>query len=149
MRLWRISRHPALDGAGGLLAPGRFHSIRHPVIYSATSPAAALLEVLVHLDVEQEEIPLGYRLHAIDVDDPAVRHASEWTGDILAASRAETRAVGNAWLRSSRSLLLFVPSRLVPETRNALINPRHADAAAVLHAGPFWPVPFDPRLLGR
>ena len=47
MFLWRISNHSALDGRGGLYAPARWHSQGHPVVYLATSPAGALVEVLV------------------------------------------------------------------------------------------------------
>ncbi|MEJ5978818.1 RES domain-containing protein [Novosphingobium sp. PS1R-30] len=40
-------------------------------------------------------------------------------------------AFGTEWVKSRRSLLLEVPSVIVPEERNLLINPVHPDAARV------------------
>ncbi len=44
--------------------------------------------------------------------------------------------------------LLLVRSVLVPETRNVLINPRHADAAQIQRLAVF-PYPLDARLTSR
>jgi RES domain-containing protein len=48
-----------------------------------------------------------------------------------------TRSLGTAWLRKKQSVLLRVPSAIVPETSNFVFNPLHVDAAAY---------PFDARL---
>jgi len=42
------------------------------------------------------------------------------------------RALGEGWLRRGNSPLLSVPSALVPETFNVLLNPAHADARRVV-----------------
>ncbi len=49
---------------------------------------------------------------------------TNWADDI-----GVTQGVGDHWLSEKRSLLLKVPSMLVPETWNVLVNPEHPDAA--------------------
>jgi RES domain-containing protein len=60
--LWRISDYPELDGAGGLLVSGRWHTQGSRVVYCAPNPASALVEVLVHLEVDSSDLmdPLSY-----------------------------------------------------------------------------------------
>ncbi len=148
MRLWRLSRFPALDGAGGLFASARWHTIGRPVIYAAPSPEGALLEVRVHLDVAAEEIPDGYRLLGIDVpDDASIEDVaglpSGWERDETA-----TRSLGDVWLDARRTLLLRVPGAILPYTVNYLINPRHPGAerlqVAIDDAYPLEPRLFPP-----
>ncbi|MBK7676128.1 MAG: RES family NAD+ phosphorylase [Candidatus Accumulibacter sp.] len=53
---------------------------------------------------------------------------------------------GDAWLDGLLSALLMVPSAIVPEEFNVLLNPRHADAAKV-DATAVRPWTYDARLL--
>lgn len=145
MRLWRLSRHVSLDGRGGLFAAGRWHNHGRPVLYTATSPSGALIEVLVHLDVEPEEIPDGYRLLGIDVPDDARNDAR---GIVDRPSNLDrSRALSDAWLHTSGSLLCRVPSAIISHTDNVLINPAHPDMAKVVLSID-EPFTFDGRLLG-
>ncbi|OGA00784.1 MAG: hypothetical protein A2Z64_06350 [Betaproteobacteria bacterium RIFCSPLOWO2_02_67_12] len=147
-RLWRISNHADLTGRGGLRAGGRWHSRGHPVVYTTQHPAAALLEALVHLELDgSERLPRRFRLLEIEAPDALP------TGSLRAASLARnwrddeqrTRALGDAWLRAGRSALLFVPSAIVPRTRNCLLNPLHGDAARLRIVSAVR-YPFDARL---
>lgn len=148
MILWRISNHVSLTGEGGLRASGRWHSRGRRVVYVAQSAAAALLEILVYFEIEIRDLPVRYRLLKIDVPDdvqvarvPASALPRDW------AERPEvTRAIGDAWIASTSTALLTVPSALVPETFNVLLNPAHPEAAriVVLHATEHV---IDPRLL--
>jgi RES domain-containing protein len=142
--LWRVSRHRDLSGKGGFKAAGRWHHAGHPVVYLAETPASALLEVCVHTSAN--DIPPAFTLLKIegpDVDCPSIREESlpkDWPG------RPEvTRALGTAWLRENASVLLRVPSAIVPETVNFLFNPSHAQASEFRIAQVFS-YPFDPRL---
>jgi RES domain-containing protein len=69
VRLWRISTFTDLSGEGGLLAPGRWHSRGHQIVYLADHPALALLETIVHLQVDAQDLPNDYKLLAIEVPD--------------------------------------------------------------------------------
>jgi RES domain-containing protein len=150
VKLWRISNHLSLSGEGGLRAPGRWHTRGRRVVYCAESPSSALLEALVHLELDINDLPARYRLIRISVPDalaPEELPASDLPPDW--ADRTDmTRALGDAWLGSNRSLLLAVPSAIIPETRNVLFNPSHSDASRVRieHVGEHV---VDPRLLTR
>lgn len=132
MALWRISRRTTLDGAGGLIAPARWHSRGRRVVYLAESPAGALLEVLVHLEVDPLRPPVGMKIMKVDEDAAsslAVTPSSlpaGWAKDL-----GLTRSIGDEWLAARDSALLRVPSAIVPETMNVLLNPEHPDAARV------------------
>jgi RES domain-containing protein len=149
MRLWRISTHADLSGEGGLLASGRWHSRGSRVVYLADHPASALVEVLVHLEVDPEDIPQSYQLMAVDLPDNIAfqaiepnRLAPNWHNQVPL-----TRESGDQWLRENQTALLRVPSAIVPFAMNWLLNAAHADAAKariveVIRA------PFDQRLFG-
>jgi RES domain-containing protein len=126
--LWRVSNHAALDGAGGLRAAGRWHTRGNPVVYCAGSAAAALLETLVHAEIDAEDIPVALRYLEIDVPDPV---AIETIRHVHATRLDRTRLAGDEWLRSRRTAILRVPSAIAPETWNYLINPAHPESAGI------------------
>ena len=66
MRLYRISNYTHLDGDGGLRASGRWHTKGRPLVYCAPDPAVAVLEILVHLEVDAEDFPSSYQLLTIN-----------------------------------------------------------------------------------
>lgn len=148
MKYWRISNHADLSGRGGLRAAGRWHSAGQPIVYLAEHPASALLEVLVHLDIgDVSALPTGYQLlevmTAVKVSAlglPARALDVTWRDD-----PGVSRAIGDAWLASGKSALLRVPSALVPNVANYLLNPLHADASR-LSIKSVARYPFDNRL---
>jgi RES domain-containing protein len=147
MRLWRISDYAALSGDGGLLASGRWHSRGSRIVYLTDHPASALVEVLVHLEVDPDDLPALYQLLAVDVPDAV---PFETIGeDSLATDWREradlTRDTGDRWLRENRTALLRVPSAVIPFAINWLINPAHADAAKA-RVAEIIRAPFDARL---
>ncbi len=146
MFLWRISNHSTLDGRGGLYAPARWHSQGHPVVYLATSPAGALVEVLVHLELDPQHLPASYKMLKAEAPDgsrslniPLASLPENWRDSL-----AVTRSLGDEWLTTGKSAFLEVPSAILPETFNLLLNPNHPDArrVAVLWHEPF---PYDRR----
>src|SRR3990172_3420247 len=128
-------------------ASGRWHSRGRRVVYCSESPAAALLELLVHFEIDVRDLPAKYRLlklHApgdVRVDHVAV---TDLPADWLERTDV-TRAAGDRWLQEGRSPLLRVPSAVVPDTFNVLLNPAHPTAAqiAVTQVGEHV---IDPRL---
>lgn len=133
MILWRVSNHAALDGGGGLRASGRWHSRGRRIVYCAPNPATALLEVLVHAEIDADDIPITFRYLEIEAPESISSEtidfhslASGWQRD-----PGITRPFGDGWLRSGRTALLRVPSAIVPATWNVLLNPQHPDYAKV------------------
>lgn len=128
--------------------PGRWHSRGRRIVYCAQNPAAALLEILVHFEIDIQDLPVRYRLlkiHAPD-DVPVERVSVDKLPSDWPEKTEATRALGDAWLVTDSSALLIVPSAIVPDTFNVLLNPAHKDAKRIVivetgeHA-------IDPRLL--
>jgi RES domain-containing protein len=145
--LWRVSNYATLDGVGGLYVSGRWHTKGHPVVYCTLNPATALLEILVHMEIDAEDRPERFQMLKIEGPDTlSVEEIkpgalpSNWVEDI-----AFTQNLGDGWLSEAGSLLLKVPSVVVPETWNVLVNPRHAEAS-LLKVTMRYEHPFDARL---
>jgi RES domain-containing protein len=143
MLLWRISNYASLDGEGGMFASGRWHKAERRIVYSSDHPAAALLELLVHLDPVAK--PKFYKLLKIEAPKSltvlnAKNLPHQWQDDSNI-----TQKIGNRWLDQNESAILVVPSAIVPETSNYLINPQHPDAA-LLKIIDVQAVPLDERL---
>lgn len=143
--LWRISNYATLDGLGGMYVAGRWHSKGRPVLYCSEDPSTALLETLVHLEIDAEDRPERFQVLKIESSEPVsieqaeIGKADDWFEDVV-----WTRRTGDAWLSSARTLLLQVPSVLVPERRNYVVNPLHPDIQK-LSITARYSHPFDPR----
>lgn len=146
MRVHRLGTalHPIWDGAGAALHGGRWNPPSVPVIYAAATLSLAMLERLV-----QRHNLRGTLLVEADVPD-----SLSWE-DLLSSpppgwqvlGSPEAAAAGGTWAAAGRSALLRVPSALVPQEANWIINPAHPDAAAIT-AGKPEPLDWDPRLFG-
>lgn len=129
---------------GGLKAGGRWHYPGQPIVYLSESPASALLEVCVH--TASNDVPPDFTLLRIEGPDLPIPWLTE---DDLPAEwqrcAEETRDIGTSWLRENRSVLLRIPSAIVPETSNYLFNPLHEDATKFCVAQAYT-YPFDSRI---
>ena len=118
-------------GRGG--RGGRWNAPSLAMLYASPSRALACLETVVHLNAGG--LPLNRYLVEIQVP-----------GDVWSAARVETEtslpvgwdaepvgrasiAFGTSSAKSGASLLLLVPSVIVPEESNVLVNPEHPDAS--------------------
>lgn len=150
MRVWRVARrvHSALDGEGARRAGGRWNSPGLAVVYTSSALSLAILELLVHTDPDL--VPRD--LYAFEIEVPASLVPDHLDVSILPSgwrdipNHPACRAAGDAWLEQRSHALLGVPSAVVPEELNYLINPAHADAALikVVRSRPFS---FDERLV--
>lgn len=134
MLLWRISNHTDITGIGGLKASARWYTRGHRVVYLSSTPASALLEILVHLEIEEGHLPRFYKLLEIQVpDDVRMEKLEDWAKlqKSWPKKQAVTRALGDQWLERNSAALLEIPSSLVPKTSNFLLNPLHPDAAKI------------------
>lgn len=148
MRVWRLARraHSALDGAGARREGGRWNSPGRPLVYSSSHLSLAALEVLVHFDVD--EVPEDLLAFAIEIPDALA--TEQVTPDTLPIgwTRQEfaTRAFGDEWLASARTPVLVVPSAVIPEETNVLVNPAHPATRGVVVVSRRR-FAYDPRLL--
>lgn len=147
MIAWRISNYADLHGLGGLLVGGRWHSAGQPVVYLADHAASAMLEMLVHSELPS--LPPGFQLLKVEIPDHCVMQLDEV---VLEADwrqhAALSQAMGDDWLTSAPSAVLSVPSALVVDGCNYLLNPRHPDAA-LCNIVDIITAPLDPRLRRR
>ena len=147
MRLWRISNFADLSGEGGVIASARWHSRGRPIVYLADHPASALLEAIVHLEIEIDDLPDDYKLLAIEAPDDIATAAVELSGlqsDWRSNTRL-TRSWGDDWLSRGETALLRVPSAIVAPAFNFLLNPTHPDRAKI-RLVEVTKIAFDPRL---
>jgi RES domain-containing protein len=110
----------------------------------ADDPAGALLEICAN--TLADDIPATITLLKVEgpeLDAEEISLAQLSPG--WAVNTAETRLIGSAWLGSRSSALLRVPSAIVPEAWNFLLNPQHPDAAA-FRIERSYDYPFDLRL---
>lgn len=117
-----------LDASGAESYGGRFNPPGLPMLYFASSPALAILEVRVH---SPRPHPTRRLLHTITIADTAVLRLEDanltlpqdWDARPAAAS---TAALGKHWAAARTSLGLLVPSVVSPD-QNLLINTQHPD----------------------
>jgi len=149
MILWRLTRRPYADlsGKGGELFDARWHTRGRPIVYLAATPALALLEVRVHLELSPGFLPDDYVLMKVNApDDLECRTLRpEDLPQGWQESEELCRAFGDAWLADAGTALLRVPSAIIELEHNVLLNPRHADAARV-HVERITPFRWDQRL---
>lgn len=149
-RLWRLYRAeygPGLDGVGGTLADGRWHTRGARVVYFGASAAIVVLERLAHTDPDL--LPADLRLACFELPET---FTGINVGDISALpenwirDENATRRIGGQWCRERSSLLLVVPSAILPEESNYVLNAQHPEAKLLRLIG-VRPFTFDPRLI--
>jgi RES domain-containing protein len=143
-RITRAEYATALVASG---AANRWNSKGLGVIYTANSRALACLENLAHLNGAPPAIP--FRIMLIEIPDEIAKQRVDnqvfSAGWPVPTDIDLCRTQGDLWLRASTSAVLQVPSVLVPNEYNFLLNPRHPDFARIKLIGT-EDFRFDPRL---
>ncbi|MEP6508201.1 MAG: RES family NAD+ phosphorylase [Gemmatimonadales bacterium] len=141
VRCWRIAADTPLyladdlSGEGARMTGGRWNRAGTPLIYTSISRALACLETIVHL-AGADALPLNRYLVEITVPESSwkrrrVFKSDDYVGwDALPAGSASLDW-GKAWAAGGETLIAEVPSVVVPEETNMLINPRHRDIAVI------------------
>lgn len=152
MRVWRLvpasRERSAFDGEGARLFGGRWNPRGTAMVYLSSTLSLAALEILAHADFDT--LPDPYVALPVDIPDrdglvevvDAPQVSRRW---LEHPAPPELAAFGAAWVKASRSLLARVPSALIPQEFNYLLNPNHPDAK-LLRIGAPAPFHFDARL---
>ena len=139
--IWRIGTDAPtytsddLTGEGAKQSGGRWNSKGVPVVYTSQSISLACLETLVHLNTIG--LPLNRYLVRIDVPIAIWQKAMQYDAASLPIGWDASPAgkisldIGDQWLASNSSALMIMPSAIVPQENNILINPSHPDAALI------------------
>jgi RES domain-containing protein len=150
IQAWRIVKaryaKSAFSGEGARRAGGRWNSPGFPLVYLAGSTSLAILEMLVHLD--SDALIERYVLYETTFDDSLATHidpASLPKNWQRVPSPPGVKRIGDMWIRNASSVVLRVPSAIVPIEWNYLVNPAHPNFSKVT-IGPKKAIRFDPRL---
>lgn len=140
--LWRIATDTPgytsddLSGEGARRTGGRWNSKGNAAVYTSKTVALACLETLVHLNAGV--LPLNRYLVRIDISDKvwaartvfaAVDLPVGW--DAVPHGKVSVDA-GDDWLAAGEAALLEIPSVIVPEEANVVINPTHRSSAGLV-----------------
>jgi RES domain-containing protein len=139
--LWRIAKDTPeyravnLRGSGAKLTGGRWNSKGMPVVYAASSIALATLETLAHLGdniLIRNAFLVGISVPASVWMQREIITAAElpptWVAEPPGSTTIE---FGDAWLAGMSAPLLLVPSVIIPEEYNVLINPSHPASSRI------------------
>ena len=138
-----------LSGRGSLLNGGRWNSPGRRAVYLGGGLALASLELLVHL--KAPDVLRRYRRLRVLIPETLITEVTlrdlpgGWDRPDL---HPATQAIGDRWLESLESVVLRVPSAVVPGEVNYVANPAHAGFAE-LEPGSIADFRYDPRLGGR
>lgn len=139
--LWRIATDTRtytaddMSGTGAKISGGRWNDLGENLVYASESRALACLETIVHLNAGG--LPFNRYLVEIEVPDEVWQAAQIADASTLPVgwdaepAGLESIRYGSAWIAGAGSALLLVPSVIVPEERNTLINPLHPDASRI------------------
>lgn len=135
----------AFSGEGAAVAGGRWNQKGTRVAYAASTRSLAALEILVHID--RVDMPADYVIARAQIDEVDILPVGDlpngWRNPIRAAA---TVAIGQSFLFDKSALALAVPSVIVPQELNYLINPAHPRFAALTIDSSLEPFAFDARL---
>ncbi|NOU18008.1 MAG: RES family NAD+ phosphorylase [Bacteroidales bacterium] len=153
MIVYRIEREKylktTLSGTGASISKGfRWNSINTKLVYTSESRALAMLEVSVHLDLS-EDLPTDRYFVEIEIPDKIVIQEvkiedlpEDWNSK---PPTLTTQTIGDDFVTQNESAVLKVPSSIVPQEYNYLINPNHPDAKKIKVIRKVS-LNFDPRL---
>lgn len=136
----------ALSGEGAREFGGRWNSPGRPAVYASSSVALAMMEMLVHL--QSSQLLLSYVIIPVTFDRRLLQDVDpkdlpdDWR---VSPPPTHVQSIGDAWLASASAAVLRVPSAVVPEEFNYLLNPLHPDFPKI-GVGKPKAVTFDTRL---
>lgn len=126
-------RDTLFDGIGGLYANGRWSPQGHRIVYASESASLALLEYMVHYKnrgwlpasvVASAEIPQAVRIAQVD----PTKLPADWNDPVAPSA---LQKIGQQWLNKGSTAVLKVPSALMQDEWNYLLNPLHPDLKLV------------------
>lgn len=118
-----------LAGEGARLNGGRWNHKLTPCIYTSESRALALLEYTVNVSID--EIPRALSFTTFEIPDKGIQEVTEeelpgnWK-DVPVPSSAKD--FGTVLLKKGKAPVLKIPSIVITQEYNYILNPLHADS---------------------
>ena len=132
MRIFRIAKTEHINDLSGeraRLYGGRWNKVGEAMLYFSQNLSLCLLEIIVHVDYGK--LPIDYSFIEVEIPDNTIK--TNQSLDFVEPKRSTEKAViqlqmlGSSWLKSKESLAFGVPSAVMHQENNVLINPRHED----------------------
>ncbi|WP_346881624.1 RES family NAD+ phosphorylase [uncultured Algibacter sp.] len=132
MKIYRIAKQQFisdLSGEGARLYGGRWNKPGHNMLYCSKQLSLSVLELLVHVDYQF----INQNFWFIEIEIPEVIDIPKVPSKILKQDWRHnpplelTQNYGTDWLKSNKKLALSVPSAVLPNEHNILLNPNHID----------------------
>ncbi|MCX3263588.1 RES family NAD+ phosphorylase [Pedobacter agri] len=150
MILYRISNCKYardISGTGAKMFGGRWNSAGTPMHYMAENRALAALEVLVNIDNVSDTSQLCLSIFELSDESIELCNLNQLPKNWRAYSSSfELQKIGDEFVKTNKYLLLRVPSAIIEDEFNFLMNVNHplAENIKILEIKPFS---FDNRLL--
>ena len=145
-RIARTSFAADLTGEGARLYGGRWNHKNTPCLYTSGSRALAVLEYTVNVNIA--DIPRALSIAAFELPDTSIISFSvrDLPGDWRQSpAPSSTKDFGTALLKHAQALAIKIPSVIIPEEWNYLINPLHPAIQDVAITG-ISDYPYDIRI---
>jgi len=153
MIVFRIEREKYLEttltGIGASMSEGyRWNSLNTRMIYTAESRALATLEISVHLDLSEDLPEDRLFVEILIPDDIIIQEVKledlpeDWSAK---PPTLITQKIGDDFVNYNEAAILKVPSSIIPQEYNYLINISHPDSSKIKVLN-YTKMKFDPRL---
>ncbi len=139
-----------MAGKGASTKGGRWNAVGQAVTYASTSISLAAWETRAHLGPAGVQLPLNRFLVRIDVPEDVWNARAHFAmplpvGWDVIPEGSVSRQLGSKWLNGAATALFVVPSVIISEEINVLINPAHAHSQR-LRATKVRRFLYDPRV---
>jgi RES domain-containing protein len=125
-RVGKTKHSNDLSGEGAKINGGRWNHKSIPCLYASESRALSLLEYTVNVNIE--EIPRALSITTIEIpnDEILIVNEASLPGDWKAVpAPSSTKDFGSNLLKTSKKAVFRIPSSVLPEEYNFIINPIH------------------------
>lgn len=122
------------SGMGASKTGGRWNRTGLCLVYTSSTISLSCLETIVHFNAL--DLPMNRYLVKVEIPKALIHSATNFDSTAHVGWDCEpcgkvSLDFGDNWIRALSSAVLIVPSAIIPEEKNYLINPNHPDAASV------------------
>ena len=132
MLVYRIGRTRFANdttGEGARLFGGRWNHKLTPCIYTSESRALALLEYTANVNIEDIPRALSITTFEIETENILEIPMTDLPGNWMTSpAPSSTKDFGTILLEKKRHPIIKIPSAIVPDEFNFLINPAHSES---------------------
>ncbi len=155
IEVWRLVRSAfcpsprvAFSGEGAAIAGGRWNRRGTRVAYASQTRSLAILEILATID--RVDAPSDYVFVSATLEEGEIERLATLPATWRAPARSDSSIeIGETFLTEHKHLALAVPSAIVPQEYNYLINPRHPAFESLRVAENLEPFSFDARIFTK